>query len=313
MRIACFGLVILLLCGCSAHPKHHTQSVKQVVSPAAGGGFSSCAPGMEQLLQSSLKSDHSLELSAKPISHECYDQMLAWLNKNPHLTSLSMVQMGLSDVDLIDLLYYLDQSPIKRLILSENNLTDASMSALQGYLANSSSLSEIDLSNNPIGSIGACIIADGLALRHASKLNALKRLDLSATGLDAEGLNCLFAEVSALPQAVSFSNNDLQSWQLDMLPEVSLELEELNLNGVTLNSKAMASIVSIVQHQQGLEVLNFSENTLSRSQFQSLMDAVHKHPALQILNVAFSMKPDFEKMVNEVLADKPTLRIQVQP
>ena len=150
MRIACLSLVIIGLWGCASHPKSQTESVKQVVSPAHGSAFSACPLGIEKRLQASLVSHHSVVLKAEPISHTCYDQIVTWMSQHPGIKSLSMVQMGLSDANLVDLLYDLDQSPIEQLDLSENNLSDASMSALQGYIANSKTLLELKLAKNPI-------------------------------------------------------------------------------------------------------------------------------------------------------------------
>lgn len=306
--------ITLVAFGCSMSPKNHTQSVQKLVNPQVSSDFSMCAPSVQAILNTAEQPITSIAFKSKPMNSLCFQAVLTWLSQQSQLQSLQWSQMGLSDADLVDLLYDLDKIPLVNLDLQHNQMTDASMSALQGFVANQPTLQQLNLAENNLGDKGVCIIANGLRIRQEeSSLPSLTDLNFTAVGLGPEGANCLLKQADVVPKHLTLSENNLAGWQLDYLPNGARSLETLELASIELSDETMHAIAAMMDEQQALMDLNFSDNVVSASQFQILLDAAHQHPSLQLLDVSFSVKPDFSDNIAAVLADKPTLEIKTLP
>ncbi|XP_032365449.1 NLR family CARD domain-containing protein 3 isoform X2 [Etheostoma spectabile] len=153
----------------------------------------------------------------------------------------------------------------KKALLSGCNLSERSCEALSSVLSSqSSSLRELDLSNNNLQDSGGKLISDGLKSPHCT----METLRLSLCNLSersCEALSSVLSSQSSSLRELDLSNNNLQDSGLklisDGLRSPHCTLETLNLSGCLISEEGCSSLDSALSSNPShLRELDLSYN-----------------------------------------------------
>ena len=258
---------------------------------------------------SSMSGRAKVDLSALGIDDACLKNMQPWLHEQKTMVSLDLSNNKLSDESLVNLLLDIQDYPIARLNLRKNRLTDASISALGGYLRKNTALSSLNLSGNALGDRGACILAT-----HLKQRSGLDDLNLEKTGIQAEGAACLLQPDAShtLPKELWLGSNHLAGLSnMDDNPLSDKSLHVLHLDNCNLDDKASYSLAALIKHFKVLKQLNTSDNSLSDDAIAAFSQAVLDHDQLSIWNMQYSIVTDRgEAQLQKLARLKPSITIQ---
>ncbi|XP_051991744.1 NACHT, LRR and PYD domains-containing protein 3-like [Xyrauchen texanus] len=170
------------------------------------------------------------------------------------------------------------------------NLTEKSCSALASVLSsNSSSLRELDLSNNVLQDSGVKLLSDALKSPHCT-LEILRFAACRFTGQCCESLSS-FLQSSKSLRELDLSNNDLQDSGVKLLsdalrsPQCTLEI--LRFAACRFTGQCCESLSSFLQSSKSLRELDLSNNDLQDSGVKLLSDALRSPQCtLEILRFA---------------------------
>uniref|UniRef100_A0AAQ4QL30 NACHT domain-containing protein n=1 Tax=Gasterosteus aculeatus aculeatus TaxID=481459 RepID=A0AAQ4QL30_GASAC len=157
-----------------------------------------------------------------------------------------------------------------KVLLSGCNLSERSCDALSSVLSSqSSSLRELDLSNNDMQHSGVKLLSAGLKSPHCE----LETLRLSGCNLperSCDALSSVLSSQSSSLRELDLSNNDLQLSGVKLLSaglkSPHCELETLRLSGCNLSERSCDALSSVLSSQSSsLRELDLSNNHLQRS------------------------------------------------
>ncbi|XP_072317644.1 uncharacterized protein [Eucyclogobius newberryi] len=177
-----------------------------------------------------------------------------------------------SETALLDLMPIVKQST--KALLSGCGLTDKACEALASGLDSQCSLSELDLSNNPLQDSGVLVLCEGLKKPDC----ALQTLRLIFCGLSARSCEALGSvldsETNSLRE-LDLSNNDLQDSGVQTLcialKSPHCKLETLRLSGCQVSESGCASLVSALS-SGGLKELDLSYNNPGPTEAKKLTE-----------------------------------------
>ncbi|KAM6893663.1 LOW QUALITY PROTEIN: NLR family CARD domain-containing protein 3-like [Xenentodon cancila] len=152
----------------------------------------------------------------------------------------------------------------KKVLLSDCNLSEEVCAGLSSVLSSqSSSLTELDLSNNHLQDSGLKKLCPGLESPHC-KLESLRLSDCNLSEEVCAGLSSVLSSQSSSLTELDLSNNHLQDSGLKKLcpglESPHCKLESLRLSGCLLTSDGCASLVSALSSNLHLRELDLSYN-----------------------------------------------------
>ncbi|XP_041663097.1 NACHT, LRR and PYD domains-containing protein 12-like [Cheilinus undulatus] len=162
-------------------------------------------------------------------------------------------------------------STLETLWLSGCNLSERSCGALSSVLS-SSSLRDLDLSNNNLLDLGVDQLCDGL-MDPRSTLETLRLSDCKLSERSCGALNSVLS--SSNLRDLDLSNNNLQDSGVDQLCGGLMDprstLETLRLSGCNLSERSCGALSSVLSSQSSnLRDLDLSNNNLQDSGFKQL-------------------------------------------
>ncbi|XP_032364507.1 NLR family CARD domain-containing protein 3 isoform X14 [Etheostoma spectabile] len=210
------------------------------------------------------------------------------------------------DLDLFDLKKYsASEEALLRLLpvvkasnkalLKDCNLSKRSCEALSSVLSSqSSSLRELDLSNNDLQDSGVDLVLAGLKSPHC-RLETLRLSGCELSERSYEALSSVLSSQSSNLRELDLSNNGLQNSGVKHLSSglesPNCRLETLRLSGCNLSERSCEALSSVLSSQSSiLRDLDLSNNNLQDSGVELMFPGLKSpHCRLEILSVSGCM------------------------
>ncbi|XP_032364297.1 NACHT, LRR and PYD domains-containing protein 12 isoform X2 [Etheostoma spectabile] len=155
-------------------------------------------------------------------------------------------------------------------LMSGCNLSERSCEALSSVLSSqSSSLRELDLSNNNLQDSGVDLVSAGLKTPHC-RLETLRLSGCKLSERSFEALSSVLSSQSSSLRELDLSNNDLQDSGVELtspgLKSPHCRLKTLRLSGCNLSERSCETLSSVLSSQSSsLRELDLSNNNLQDS------------------------------------------------
>ncbi|XP_071399643.1 NACHT, LRR and PYD domains-containing protein 12-like [Centroberyx affinis] len=264
-----------------------------------------------KLLSAGLESPHcrleTLRLSGCLVTGEGCASLASALSSNPsHLRELDLSynHPGDSGVKLLSA----GLEHLKTLRLSGCNLSERSCEALASVLSSqSSSLRELDLSNNNLKDSGVKLLSAGLEHLKTLRLSVCKLSERSC-----EALASVLSSQSSSLRELDLSNNDLQDSGVKLLSaglgSPHCRLETLRLSGCLVTGEGCASLASALSSNPShLRELDLSYNHPGASGVKLLSAGLEHLKTLSVDHDGVQMlKPGLRKYACELTLDPNT-------
>ncbi|XP_033181510.1 NACHT, LRR and PYD domains-containing protein 12-like [Mastacembelus armatus] len=180
----------------------------------------------------------------------------------------------------------------KKVLLSGCNLSERSCEALVSVLSSqSSTLRELDLSNNDLQDSGVKLVSGGLRSPHC-KVETLRLSGCNLSERSCEALASVLSSQSSTLRELDLSNNDLQDSGVKLVsgglrsPHGKLEILRLRL--CNLSERSCEALASVLSSQfSTLRELDLSNNDLQDSGVKLVSDGLRSpHCKLQTLRLS---------------------------
>ncbi|XP_051816567.1 NACHT, LRR and PYD domains-containing protein 3-like [Acanthochromis polyacanthus] len=233
------------------------------------------------------------------------------LSSEEHLDVFDLKKYSASEETLLKMLPVVKAS--NKAVLSGCNLSWRSCEALSSVLSSqSSSLRDLDLSNNDLQDPGVKLLSVGLKSKHC-ELETLRLSSCNLSERSCETLSSVLSSQSSSLRDLDLSNNDLQDSGVKLLStglkSPHCELESLSLSGCLVTEEGCSSLVSALSFNPShLRELDLSYNHPGDSGVKLLSAAVEDpHWRLDTVRVDHCgeqrLKPGLRKYFCELEVD----------
>ncbi|XP_041822650.1 NLR family CARD domain-containing protein 3-like [Chelmon rostratus] len=208
------------------------------------------------------------------------------LSSEKDLDVFDLKKFSTSEEALLRLLPVIKAS--NKALLSGCNLTKRSVEALSSVLSSqSSSLRELDLSNNYLMHSGVELLSAGLESQHCT-LETLRLSGCNLTERSVGALSSVLSSQSSTLRELDLSNNNLQDSGVKLLLSAHSTLESLRLSGCNLTERSVEALSSVLSSQSSsLRELDLSNNNLQDSGVKLLSAALEsEHCTLETLRLS---------------------------
>uniref|UniRef100_I3JNJ4 B30.2/SPRY domain-containing protein n=1 Tax=Oreochromis niloticus TaxID=8128 RepID=I3JNJ4_ORENI len=205
-------------------------------------------------------------------------------------------------------------------LLSGCNLSERSCGALSSVLnSQSSSLKELDLSNNDLRDSGVKLLSAALQSPHCT-LETLRLSGCNLSDRSCEALSSVLSSQSSRLTELGLSNNNLQDSGVKLLSagmkSQYCQLETLRLSGCNLSDRSCETLSSVLSSQSSsLRELDLGNNNLQDSGLKLLFSAVES-PMCTILRVEPAgvrwLRPGLRKYSCQLTIDTNTVNTKLQ-
>ncbi|XP_033971409.1 NACHT, LRR and PYD domains-containing protein 12-like isoform X4 [Trematomus bernacchii] len=211
------------------------------------------------------------------------------LSSEDDLEEFDLQKYSASEEALLKLLPVVKAS--RKALLSGCKLSERSCEALSSVLSShSSSLRELDLSNNDLPDSGVKLVSAGLESPHC-ELETLRLTGCNLSERSCEALSSVLSSQSSSLRDLDLSNNDLKDSGVKLLSDglesPHCELETLRLTGCNLSERSCEALSSVLSSQSSsLRDLDLSNNDLKDSGVKLLSDGLESpHCTLETLRL----------------------------
>ncbi|XP_035804749.2 NACHT, LRR and PYD domains-containing protein 12-like [Amphiprion ocellaris] len=212
------------------------------------------------------------------------------LSSEEHLDMFDLKKYSASEEALLRLLPVVKVS--KKVVLSDCNLSERSCGALSSVLSSqSSSVTELDLTNNNLQDSGVESLSAGLESPHC-KLEALRLSGCNLSERSCGALSSVLSSQSSSVTELDLTNNNLQDSGVESL-SAGLEsphckLEALRLNNCNLSERSCGALSSVLSSQSSsVTELDLTNNNLQDSGVESLSAGLESpHCKLEALRLS---------------------------
>ncbi|XP_051793383.1 NACHT, LRR and PYD domains-containing protein 12-like isoform X2 [Acanthochromis polyacanthus] len=225
---------------------------------------------MEEV-QQSLRSGHLSTDKLSPAQWSALGFIL--LSSGEDLDVFDLKKYSASEDVLLRLLPVVKAS--KKVLLSDCNLSERSCGALSSVLSSqSSSVTELDLTNNNLQDSGVESLSAGLESPHC-KLEALRLSGCNLSERSCGALSSVLSSQSSSVTELDLTNNNLQDSGVERL-SAGLEsphckLEAIRLSGCNLSERSCGALSSVLSSQSSsVTELDLTNNNLQDSGVESL-------------------------------------------
>ncbi|XP_034557410.1 NACHT, LRR and PYD domains-containing protein 12-like [Notolabrus celidotus] len=243
---------------------------------------------LEEQIQQSLRSGR---LSTEKLSPAQWSALVfILLSSEKDLDVFDLKTYSASEEALLRLLPVIKAS--NKALLSGCNLSERSCASLASVLSSqSSSLKELDLSNNDLKDSGPKLLSAGLKSPHC-KLETLRFNGCNLSERSCAYLASVLSSQSSSLRELDLSNNNLKDSGLELLSaglkSPHCKLETLRFTGCSLSERSCASLASVLSSQSSrLKELDLSNNDLQDSGLE-LLSAVLKSPHCKLETLRLS-------------------------
>ncbi|XP_071334221.1 protein NLRC3-like isoform X2 [Trachinotus anak] len=207
-------------------------------------------------------------------------------------------------------------------LLSDCNLSERSCEAVSSVLSSqSSSLREVDMSNNNLQDSGVKMLSVGLESPHCT-LETLRLSDCNLSWRSCEALSSVLSSQSSSLKDLDLSNNNLQDSGVTLLSaglkSPLCALETLRLSGCNLSEKSCKVLSSVLSSKcSSLRNLDITNNNLQDSGVKLLSAGLESpYCTLQTLSmepgVVRWLRPGLRKYSCELTLDTNTMNTKIK-
>ncbi|XP_017948978.2 protein NLRC5 isoform X3 [Xenopus tropicalis] len=169
----------------------------------------------------------------------------------------------------------------KKISLTHCDLTSSDIQHVVQILQDLSQISDINLSDNPLGDVGCMELVNSLP-----GIEISGQLSLHRTKLSVEGLCYLVSSMVSCPRVEKVDIRFLQQTaDIHFLPQCATEHREIRIIGSRHLDKVFEKLCSIFQKCSHLTSLDLSENNLENSGIKRITEVLPDLKSLRFLNL----------------------------
>ncbi|XP_034508589.1 ribonuclease inhibitor-like, partial [Ailuropoda melanoleuca] len=229
-------------------------------------------------LVSSMKQYKNIRLDDCSLGNNHCKDISSLLSTNQVLTELNLSnnQLGDAGVDVLCKGLINPSCNLQKLYLRNCNLTKDCCENLRSVLSNKSSLTELNLGDNSLGTSGGKALCEGL-LDPTCQLQSLQLEYCELTKENTDGLSSVLRTKSSL-QKLNLSNNKLGDAAVKQLcqalRDASCNLQSLQLENCHITAASCEDLSAILSHKPSLKEFCIGENKIGDAGIKVLCQGI---------------------------------------